>query len=262
MTQPQPAPTSHRREDGRVPAHALVLVPALGSDERLWESMIDRLDVAVETLVIRGVGDTIAAMADSVVEQAPERFYLAGNSMGGYVALEVALSHPDRVAGLALLNASAIAAPSDRRASSLQLIEMAENGQFGQAVARISSAVAAGRADVQQIAATMALDLGDDVFMQQQRAVLDRRDLRTELGELDVPTIVLAGEKDVITPPGLGEELARLIPGAELVVLDGIGHLSSLEDPDTVAFHLTRWLRVRGKGQSTRRAGGRPAHAR
>jgi len=244
-----------------VPAYPLVLVPALGSDERLWESMIGRLDVAVETLVIRGVGDTIAAMADNVVDQAPERFYLAGNSMGGYVALEVALRHEDRVAGLALLNTSAIAAPPDRRASSLQLIEMAENGQFEEAVARISSAVAAGRADVRQIASAMALDLGDHTFRQQQGAVVDRRDLRTELGELDVPTIVLAGEKDVITPPGLGEELARLIPGAELVVLDGIGHLSSLEDPDAVALHLTRWLRESGNGPARRRAGGRSAHA-
>jgi len=262
MTHPQSAARSERREDAGAPAYPLVLVPALGSDERLWQSMIGRLDVAVETLVIRGVGDTIAAMADSVVEQAPERFYLAGNSMGGYVALEVVLRHKDRVAGLALLNTSAIAAPPDRRDRSLELIEMVENSQFEDAVARISSAVAAGRRDVRELAAAMALDLGPQVFTQQQRAVLDRRDLRAALTELDVPTIVLAGGKDVITPLGLGKELARLISGAELVLLDGVGHLSSLEDPDAVAFHLTRWLRENGNGPPPHRADGRPAHAR
>ncbi|MCR3721980.1 MULTISPECIES: alpha/beta fold hydrolase [Prauserella salsuginis group] len=222
--------------------HPLVLVPALGSDERLWQPLIERLGDTVDTVVIRGEGDAISAMADSVVAQTPERFYLAGNSMGGYVALDIVLRYPERVTGLVLLNTSAIAAAPERRDASLKLIEQVENGGFAEAVATISAPVAPGRPDVSAIAAAMALDLGPAVFNDHQTAVSNRGDRRAELGDLTVPTLVITGDKDRVVPAELGEELAKLIPGAELAVLEGVGHLSPLEAPGDVATHLITWL--------------------
>ncbi|XVQ09638.1 alpha/beta fold hydrolase [Spirillospora sp. CA-255316] len=230
-------------EERELLKYPLVLVPALGSDQRLWQPVIDRLADTAECVVIRGEGETIASMADGVLAQAPEKFHLAGNSMGGYVSLEIALRRTGRVAGLALLNSSAIAAPPDRRANSVRAIEMAEDGRFEEAVAGISGAVAPRRPEVSALAAAMALELGAEVFAAQQRAVLDRADRRAELADLTLPTLVLVGDQDMITPLELGEDLAKSIPDAELVVLEGVGHLSALEDPDRVASHLSRWLR-------------------
>jgi pimeloyl-ACP methyl ester carboxylesterase len=88
----------------------------------------------------------------------------------------------------------------------------------------------------------MARDLGPDVFTDQQLAVLNRRDRRGELPGIDVPTVVVVGDEDVITPRELGEELAVGVPDAELIVLDGVGHLSTVEDPDRVAGALRTWL--------------------
>jgi pimeloyl-ACP methyl ester carboxylesterase len=220
----------------------LVLVPALGSDERLWQPVVDRIEDLVECVVIRGEGDTIESMADSVLAQAPPEFYLAGNSMGGYVSLEIALRQTGRVHGLALLNTSAIAAPPDRRENSIQLIELAESGGFDAAVDRISGAVAPHRPDVAAIAASMARDLGVEVFTAQQLAVLNRRDRRSEVPGLDVPTLVVAGAIDVITPPRLSKELAESLTDAELVVLPDVGHLSALEDPAGIASNVRHWL--------------------
>jgi pimeloyl-ACP methyl ester carboxylesterase len=221
----------------------LVFVPALGSDARLWHPVADRLAETVDTIVVRGEGSSIRAMADSVLEQSPEKFILAGNSMGGYVALDVALrEQSSRVLGLALLNTSAIAADSGRRDNSLRLIEMVKCGEFEAAVSRISAAVAPGRPDVAGLAASMALDLGADVFVAQQVSVMKRLDRRAELPSLAVPTLVIAGSDDMITPRSLGEEIANLVPGAETRVLPGVGHLSTLEAPDAVAEHITNWL--------------------
>jgi len=220
----------------------LVLVPALGSDERLWAPVVERIQDDVDCVVIRGEGDSIESMADHVLSCAPEDFYLAGISMGSYVCLEVALRQTDRVRAVAFLNGSAIAAPADRRESSLRLIEMADSGQFQQAVDLISAAVAPRRPDVTAIAASMARDLGPEVFEHQQLAVLNRRDRSADLPKLDVPTLVVVGETDTVTPCELGEELAAAVPGAQLAVLAGVGHLSTLEDPDGVSEVLTQWL--------------------
>lgn len=221
----------------------LVLVPALGSDERLWQPVIERLSGTVETVVLRGEGDTIASMAGSVLDRAPGRFFLAGISMGGYVALDIALRRTGRVLGLALLNTSAISVAPDRRGSSLTAIELTDAGQFETAVTRVSSGVAPARPDVGAIAGAMARDLGPEVFKAHQLAVLDRADRRAELGSIDVPTLVITGDADGIVAPALSEELSALIPGAELATLDGVGHLSTLEDPGRVASRLREWLR-------------------
>jgi len=204
--------------------------------------VVERIQHLVECVVIRGGGDSMEAMADDVLARAPEAFYLAGISMGSYVSLEVALRCIGRVRGLALLNGSAIAAPAGRRQSSLSLIEMTENGQFEQAVDRISGAVAPTRPDVAALAATMARDLGPDIFKDQQLAVLNRGDRCGELAKLDVPSLVVVGATDLITPLPIGKELAKGLPDAELVLLDGVGHLSTVEDPDRVAAAMTRWL--------------------
>lgn len=231
--------------------YPLVLVPALGCDARLWQPVIDRLHDLVECVVVQGSGTSIASMADDVLTQAPDRFYLAGISMGGYVSLDIALKAAGRVAGLALLNTSAIAAPPDRRQSSIGVIELAESGRFDEAVDLVSGAVAPGRPDVTALAAAMARGLGAEVFKAQQLAVLDRRDRTSEIAKIAVPTLIVAGAADVITPLRLSEEMASSIPDAELHVLEGIGHLSPLEAPAAVAARLGDWL-VRSDGRAQR----------
>lgn len=220
----------------------LVLVPALGSDHRLWEPVIALLSDFVECIVIRGEGNTIEAMADSVLAQAPQEFYLAGISMGGYVSLEIALRQTGRVKALALLNTSAAAAPESRKANSVNLIRMASNGEFEQAVAMISTSVAPLRPDVADLAAIMAHDLGPDVFNDQQTAVMNRTDRHGELPALDLPVLTIVGDADNITPQNLGADLSKLMPDSDLVTLDGVGHLSSLEVPGRVAQNLRQWF--------------------
>ncbi|MFI6435379.1 alpha/beta fold hydrolase [Streptomyces sp. NPDC050759] len=231
--------------------YPLVLVPALGCDARLWQPVIDRVHDLVECVVVQGSGTSIASMADDVLAQAPDRFYLAGISMGGYVSLDIALKAAGRVAGLALLNTSAIAAPPDRRQSSIGVMELAESGRFDEAVDLVSGAVAPARPDVTALAAAMARDLGAEVFKAQQLAVLHRRDRTSEIAKIAVPTLIVAGDADVITPLRLSEEMASSIPAAELNVLEGIGHLSPLEDPAAVAARLGDWL-VRSDGRARR----------
>lgn len=222
----------------------LVLVPALGSDERLWNAVAEMLsgETGRECIIVRGEGNSIDELADSVLAKAPQTFDLAGISMGGYVSLDIALRHTHRVRGLVLLNTSAIAASPQRREAAATAIDAVNGGHFEETVQMVSAAVAPTRPDVADLAAAMARDLGPRVFIDQQMAVSTRRDRRGELRELDVPTLVIAGADDTITPSSLSAELAAGLPRSELIVLDGVGHLSVVEQPRQVADALSTWL--------------------
>ncbi len=223
--------------------HPLVLVPALGCDERLWAPVVDQLAALVDCLVLRGSGDSVAAEAADVLTQAPAEFHLAGISLGGYVALDIALRAGGRVRSLALLNTSAVAAPRDRRQASLDAVAGIDAGHFDAVVDRMSGAVAAGNPEVAALAAGMARDLGPQVVREQHVAVAHRHDRRGELASLGMPTLVLVGEDDVVAAPELGIAMVQTIPRARVRTLPGVGHLSTLEAPDQVAAllrgHLT-----------------------
>lgn len=221
----------------------LVLVPALGADDRLWGPVIERVSEFVDPIVIRGDGTTIEEVADDVLAQAPDRFVLAGISLGGYVALDIALRQTGRLNGLVLVNTSARDAPPERQHASHQLIELIDSGGFEQAVERISSAVAPrDRPEIAKLTAEMSRGLGLEVLRDQQLVALSRKDRRNELSSIEEPTLVVVGSADAITPLAFSEELAEGIPNAELVTLDGVGHFSPLEDPARVSSNLLRWI--------------------
>jgi pimeloyl-ACP methyl ester carboxylesterase len=88
----------------------------------------------------------------------------------------------------------------------------------------------------------MAERVGKDAFIRQQKAIMSRIDIRPSLGRIACPTLVLCGRDDQLTPLALHEEMASLIRGAQLDVIDHCGHLSTMERPDAVTAELRQWL--------------------
>lgn len=222
----------------------LVMLPALGADSRLWQPVIDKLGTEFDCTVIRGEGKTIEAMADHVLSKAPKEFILVGISMGGYLALEIALRNTGRVKALALFNTSAIAAPEDRRQNSIDLISLVESGGFQTAIDRTTPVVSRAIPEIQRLAAAMTNELGPRVFIDQQRAVLGRSDRRAELKTITCPNLVVGSTEDTITPPKLSEDLAHRLPGARLVLIQGSGHFTPLEKPAETAAALADFIRA------------------
>src|SRR5690554_3770055 len=109
----------------------VVLAPGLLCDERLWEpqrrALSDVADILIPDFTTQS---SIGEMARSILDAAPERFSLAGLSMGGYVALEIMATAPERVERLALLDTRAEPDTPERRAAREQSLEMVEQGQF------------------------------------------------------------------------------------------------------------------------------------
>jgi pimeloyl-ACP methyl ester carboxylesterase len=225
----------------------LILLPGLLLDERLYGAQLDALADRAEMRVADLTRATsIAAMADQVLADAPERFALCGLSMGGYVAFEIMRRAPERVTRLALLDTQARPDSAEARARRRDLIALAERGAFETATARLLPLfVHPDRHEDEALRATitaMAGRVGRDGFLRQQAAILNRADSRPGLASIACPTLVLTGRQDLLTPVEVHYEIAAAIPAATLVVLPNCGHLSPLEQPAMVNAQLASWL--------------------
>ena len=88
----------------------------------------------------------------------------------------------------------------------------------------------------------MADAVGRENFVLQQHAILGRQDQSDTLRSLDVPVLVVGGSLDTLTPPERSEEIAALAPASQLLILEGVGHLSTLEAPQAVTEALNGFI--------------------
>lgn len=99
-----------------------------------------------------------------------------------------------------------------------------------------------GRVEVLGRMAEMTRALGPEVFLRQVRALQRRRDQQSTLRKCKVPTLVMCGAHDGLTPPKRHAFMAELIPSAKLEILEEAGHVPTLEAPETVSALLAEWM--------------------
>ena len=223
------------------------MLPGLLCDERLWQPQVTALasvaDGRVPDLTMR---DSIAGMARDVLDQMPERFALAGLSMGGYVALEIMRRAPERVIALALLDTRADPDTEAETARRRGLIELAEKGRFRGVTERLLPLlIHPSRLDDDALTATvfaMADRVGRSAFLAQQKAIMGRPDSRPTLPQVACPTLVLCGREDALTPVDKHMAMAAGIRDASLHVVEACGHLATIERPAEVNEALRGWL--------------------
>ncbi len=224
----------------------LVLLPGLLCDARLWQQQADDLaDIAAPWIADLTQDDSIPAMAARVLAQAPQRFALAGLSMGGYVALEIMRQAPERVTHLALLDTSAAPDSEAKQAERERAIKTLGLGRFmGVTEAMLPQLIHEShvRGPVGATVRAMAKEGGQQAFVRQQQAILTRADSRPLLPGIAVPTLIAVGEDDRMTPPPLAEAMHRAIPGARLHRFAQCGHLPPLEQPEATSALLRDWL--------------------
>ncbi|MEQ8733893.1 MAG: alpha/beta fold hydrolase [Rhodospirillaceae bacterium] len=225
----------------------IVFLPGLLCDYALWahqaSHLADTANVFVGDLTR---DDNIKAMAARILEESPDTFALAGLSMGGYVAQEIMRQEPERVERLALIDTQARPDTAEQVKIRQGLIKLAGMGKFKGVTPRLlPNLVHKDRLDdptVRDVVLEMAARIGQEAFARQQTAIMGRPDSRGDLHAIRVPTVVICGRQDILTPPELHQEMAQAIPGARLVVIEESGHLVPLEQPHAVTAVLRYWL--------------------
>ena len=221
----------------------MVLIPGLRCSARLYAPQLAQLWQFGPVTVSNHTGaDSLPAIADDILTTAPPRFALIGLSMGGYIAFEIIRRAPERVVKLALLDTSARADTAEQAQRRQEQIALTKAGRYEETVTTQFALIVhhSRRADAElwQTYRLMAQETGPEVFVRHQRAIGRRVDSRPDLGRIKVPTLVLVGDTDALTPPSHAEEIAAGVDKARLVVVADCGHLSTLERPEPVTAAL------------------------
>lgn len=228
-------------------ADPVLFIPGLMCDARLFAPQIAALSVkrAVQ-VAVPSRGDSVEDMAEVILSDAPDRFALAGLSMGGIIAMEILRQRPDRVLRLALMDTNPLPETPEVAASREPQIAAVRAGRLVEVMRDEMKPkyLAPGdrRVEVLNLVVDMARALGPDIFVRQSRALQRRRNQQATLEAARLPTLVLCGRHDALCPVRRHEFMTGLIPGAILEIIEGAGHLPTLEQPEETTAALERWL--------------------
>lgn len=221
----------------------LDLLPGTQCDVRIWSRLTACLParVALHHVPLE-TASSRARMQVMIAELTAPRSHLVGFSMGGYLALEHALAHPERVASLTVIGASASGlGPDERSARTAILQHLARQRYGGMPPSRLAAFFhPVAMADEAALDLVRAMDraLGGDVLATQLRETMDRPDLRPRLAELRCPVLFVAGDADRIAPPGDLQAMQAACPGSRFLLLPQCGHMMPLERPRELAAAL------------------------
>ena len=233
-------------EKVRYPANCqIIFIPGLLLTEALFAAQIADLPDGLTYLVADTTGtDSIQEMAKRAAAQTDMDMIVVGLSMGGYVAMELARLYPGRVKAAAFLSTNSSAETKERREIRQGLINLSKIGKFKGVTPRLLPRLLSERAQQDETLTgsvmQMAAEIGQENFVLQQTAIMHRLDQQPHLHHMTMPSLVLCGAADDLTPPFQSEETASLLPDAELQLLDGVGHLSAMEAPEAVNAALRR----------------------
>ncbi|MDK3016067.1 alpha/beta fold hydrolase [Pseudodonghicola flavimaris] len=230
-------------------AEPLVLLPGLMGDARVFAPQINSLSRERAVMIAPVTqGERVEEIASNLIDQLPQRFALAGLGLGGIVAMEILRRVPDRVARLCLMGTNPLAETPAEAAAREPLIVRARAGRLEdvmrEALPPEALAPGPGRMAVLGQIASMAADLGPEVFVRQSRALQRRRDQQSTLRKFKVPTLILCGAHDRLAPVKRHSFMAELMQQAWLEVIEEAGHLPPLEAPEATTAALRHWLQA------------------
>ena len=240
-------------------ATPLVLLHPFPLDAGFWSAVIPALAAGrtVEALDFPGLGaapledsPTVDGFADAVARRIAAmpggRAAVCGLSLGGYTALALAARHPERVAALVLADTRAEPdTPEARqgRLDSAALVRAEGPGAFLDGF--IPRLVARGDDAALGAARAIADAQRPEGIARALEALAGRADRRPDLAAMTMPTLVIVGSEDALTPPPLSEAMVAALPDASLLVMAGAGHLSALERPGEFAAAVEAFLAAR-----------------
>jgi pimeloyl-ACP methyl ester carboxylesterase len=225
----------------------LVLIPGLFCNSLLWRSQISGLcDLAQIEVGDITRAETMTDMAQAILSSVPDRFSLAGFSLGSQVALEIMRTAGDRVDRLALLSATHGGVPPPvAKALHEAILTIEQDGLEQYLETAYPTYVAPVRAKDLALKSTffeMATQIGPEAGIRQIHALLSLQVPFSNLKAIRCPTFVIGGQEDRRTTPQAHHLLSQEIPDSQFIMVENAAHFTPLERPETVTNLLRRWL--------------------
>lgn len=238
----------------------LVLIHGFPLDRRMWaeqmaDSSLPDRRIAID---LPGFGQsqppvsfTIPSLARSIRELLAQLdampCVLAGLSMGGYIALNFAREFQSDLRGLILVDTRAEADTVQGKENRQKMIELVRSKGSSAIVDQmqpklLSPDTVAHRPQQMRALRQMMEDVPAQTIEHALTAMRDRPDMTEALASIKTPTLILVGDGDQITPPDVAQGMQKKLPNAELVIIQGAGHMSPLEQPAQVNRAIRNFL--------------------
>ena len=242
----------------------LLFVHGFPLDHKMWKHQIGEFSRHCRVIApdLRGLGLSRSSEESLTLEQHAEDLnslldelevhepvIFCGLSMGGYIGWQFLRKYPLRVAALIAVDTRSVADTPDAAQARMKMAERVLNEGPVVAVDAMlpklfSPVTYQSKPDLVELVRQTILRNDAKGIAASQRALAGRSDVTPWLGSIDVPTLVIVGEHDVISPPAEMHEIANAIPNAAWAKVPNAGHMSPLENPqafnDAVAHFLTR----------------------
>lgn len=222
----------------------LVFLPGLICDATLFAPQLAAF-AGSRVIESYSAQDDLMAMARTVLAETSGPLEVFGHSMGGRIALEMHRLEPKRIRRLALVSTGVhpVGAAEPAKRAALQAI--GDEQGFEALVDNWLTPMIAERNRAPAVVAplrAMCLAQGRERFDAHVRAMLGRRDARPLLRDIACPTLVMTGEEDSWSPPAQLASIAQDVAGSTLVLVEGAGHMITVERPVQVNAAINRWL--------------------
>ncbi len=241
----------------------IVLWPSFLTDGGMWDGQLATLGSLGRVIVFDPPGhgkseppppfsldDNTRALLDALDALSVKRFSMAGLSWGGMLGMRIAALAPARVNALALLDTSAAPELMRRRVQYRAMLSTFRRVGFPEWLAdrRIVPLFFCERTlrDKPELARRFwndAVGFSREGVYRAGKAIFQRGDFRSDIGNVRCPTLVMCGAEDRATPPSSSQEIASAIVGAELVTIEDAGHLSAIEQPEKVSAALATFFK-------------------
>ena len=227
----------------------LLLIPGLAGNSVMWQAQLQALAAyAPQVTDVHTRNPGIETMAAALLAEYAGDLVLCGTSMGGMVAMEAARQAPGRIHGLALLGTNARPETDEMRKLREAALPLFAQGRLAEVITpNVAFAFHADNARdpaLVQAYLDFVLEAGAQQLIAQNRAVMARPDARLHLPALRCPVLVMCGDTDRLTPPECSQEIAALVPQAQLEMVERCGHMLTMEQPQVVNASLLRWLKM------------------
>lgn len=255
--------TLHYSREGLIAGIPLVFINSLGTDQRIWDKMMPYF--AEHWPIIRydkrghglsdcppgpyTIGDHAADLTGLLDYLGVEQAILIGISVGGLIALHQAIHHPQRVTALVLCDTAAKIGSAESWHERITAIQT--NGLDGMAatiLARWFTPDFSARHPADYQGYANLLSRMPVAGYLATCAAIRETDLREAARQVKAKTLVLCGSEDLATPPQLGRELAETLKDARFELIEQAAHLPCIEQPETMAQKISRFLRENGYG--------------
>src|SRR6187549_3735793 len=250
-------------------APAIIFIHGFPLNKSMWDIQVEALKENYRVIAydIRGHGNSEQGMDDFFIELFVidllrlmeklkiEKSILCGLSLGGYIALNAVLKHPDRFDGLILNDTQCIAdTPEIKENRCNAIISIKEKGveQYADEIIKklFAQETFTKNKNVVDDVKEMIISTQKQSLCNTLHALAERKETCDQLPEINIPVLIMVGEEDKITPIAAAQQMHEKILNSKLEIIQHAGHLSNLENPTAFNTHLVKFLELVGKRSS------------